>query len=107
MNLSKKQKKIAAGVGITGGLGLLFILLKARFGFGNTPVEQWRRTTVRSSVANTRGEVNDLQSKARARKIAAQKEAEKKQRYEDAANAARERKEIARWEQRRKLIESN
>ena len=107
MNLSKKQKNIAAGVGIAGGVGLFLVFLKSRFGFGDTPVEQWRRTTSRSSISNTRGEVNDLQSAARARKVSAQKAAINKQRREEAASAARERKEIARWEHIRKQIESN
>jgi len=106
--LLQNKKKIITGVAVAGSLGLLYLFLKDRFGFG-TPVEQWQKTRlpVRSKIANNRGEARDLQSVARTRRDWAINKAETKQGKQDVAVAAEGRRREAIWRRARKQIENN
>ena len=108
MVLSKKQK-ILSGVGIVGGLSLLFLLLKSRLGYGDTPVEIWRNTPINTSsrIAHNRAENRDMRSIARSRTKWSEVEAERKQRKEDAETGAEARRREALWRRARRKIESN
>jgi len=107
--LLQNKKKIITGVAVAGVFGVLYLLLKDRFGFGSTPIEQWQKTRlpVRSKIANNRAEARDLQSVARTRRDWAANKAETKQGKQDAVVAAEGRRREAIWRRARKQIENN
>ena len=106
--ISKKQI-LFSGVGIASGVGLLYLLFKDLFGFGDTPVDLWRNTSIntRGRIAHNRPQNRDLKSVATARTEWSEVESIRKQRKEDAAVAAEARRREAIWRRTRRKIDSN
>lgn len=104
LRLSSKQKKIIAGIGIAGGIGAVLLFLKNKMGFGDTPVELWKRGN--NNVAASRKTIANLQAEARQSKRQAAVAAEQKRERESAAEQAEWVRREAIWKHNRKMIDA-
>ncbi|MCP4762603.1 MAG: hypothetical protein GY870_12555 [archaeon] len=83
LNLSKKNKKIVAGVGITGGIVLAYFLLRNRFGFNEPNIDNWKRSNRSGQIRTTRASIQQLQNKHKRQTIQSQIAAETKRHDEE------------------------
>lgn len=102
MRLSKKSKILLGAIGTISIGGVLFLILKNKF--GNTPVELWRRGNNTAQISDTRASIHQLQNLQKSRERQAEAEARRKAVAERAAEQREWNRREAIWEENVKAI---
>lgn len=106
LRLTDQQKKILAGIGIVGGIGVIALFLRNRLGFNSPDLNNWTRSPKSSLYAERRDSIHELQDQYKQQTQKTQSIADAKEKREEAEKTAEwiRRKDI--WETNRKLIEA-